>query len=191
MRNPNWDKSTDFRPAYLDKIVVNEGNDITVANRKILQGQSMVGNQADLQAPPAILKEATTNYKSQYIAGPFTGRFRYIALNTKVKPFDNINVRKAVIAAMNKNALRLAFGGPLVGDIPTHFLSPSIAGFDQAGGHERPQPRLHAHAQRRHGAGNVVHEEGGLPEREVHRRRARSRWSPTAPRRRRRWPRRR
>ena len=57
--------------------------------------------------------------------------------------------------------------------------------------HERPQPRLHAHAERRHGAGRVVHEEGGLPEREVHRRRARSRWSPTAPRRRRRWPRRR
>ena len=138
VRNPNWDKSTDFRPAYLDKIVVNEGNDITVANRKILQGQSMVGNQADLQAPPAILKEATTNYKSQYIAGPFTGRFRYIALNTKVKPFDNINVRKAVIAAMDKNALRLAWGGPLVGDIPTHFLSPSIAGFNQAGGTNGP-----------------------------------------------------
>ena len=45
VRNPNWDKSTDYRPAYLDKIVVNEGNDITVANRQILQGQSMVGNR--------------------------------------------------------------------------------------------------------------------------------------------------
>jgi peptide/nickel transport system substrate-binding protein len=138
VRNPNWSKATDFRPAYLDKIVVNEGNDITVGNRKVLSGQSMVGNQADLQAPPAILKLATTSYKSQYIAGPFTGRFRYIALNTKVKPFDNINVRKAVIAAMNKNALRLAFGGPLVGAIPTHFLSPSVAGFDQAGGMNGP-----------------------------------------------------
>jgi peptide/nickel transport system substrate-binding protein len=138
VRNPNWNKATDFRPAYLDKILVNEGNDITVGNRKILTGQSMVGNQADLQAPPAVLKEASTKYRSQYIPGPFTGRFRYIAMNTKVKPFNNINVRKAVIAAMNKNALRLAFGGPLVGAIPTHFLSPGIAGFDQAGGMNGP-----------------------------------------------------
>lgn len=138
IRNPNWDKSTDFRPAYLDKIVVSEGNDVTVGNRKVLSGQSMVGNQADLQAPPAVLKLATTQYKSQYSAGPFTGRFRYIALNTKVAPFNNINLRKAVVAASNKDALRLAFGGPLVGAIPTHFLSPGLAGFDQAGGLNGP-----------------------------------------------------
>jgi peptide/nickel transport system substrate-binding protein len=138
VRNPNWDKSTDFRPAYADKIIVSEGNDVTVGNRKVLQGQSMIANQPDLQAPPAILKQASTSFKSQFIPGPFTGRFRYIALNTKVKPFDNINVRKAVIAGLDKNALRLAFGGPTIGAIPTHFLSPGIAGFDQAGGMNGP-----------------------------------------------------
>jgi peptide/nickel transport system substrate-binding protein len=138
VRNPNWNKATDFRPAYLDKIVVNEGNDVTIGNRKVLTGQSMVANHADLPAPPAILKQASASYKKQFSNGPFTGRFRYIALNTTVKPFDNINVRKAVIAAMNKNALRLAFGGPLVGAIPTHFLSPSLAGFDEAGGMNGP-----------------------------------------------------
>jgi peptide/nickel transport system substrate-binding protein len=138
VRNPNWNKATDFRPAHLDKILVNEGNDITVGNRKVLTGQSMVANHADLTAPPAILKQASTSYKSQFSKGPFTGRFRYIALNTKVKPFDNINVRKAVIAAMNKNALRLAFGGPLVGEIPTHFLSPGLAGFEDGGGLNGP-----------------------------------------------------
>ena len=125
VRNPNWDKSTDWRPAYLDKILVKEGNDPTVGNRQVLTGQSMVSNHADLAPPPAILKQASTSYKSQFSNGPFTGRFRYIAMNTTVKPFDNINVRKAVIAAMNKNALRLAFGGPLVGAIPTHFIAPA------------------------------------------------------------------
>src|SRR3954465_11884440 len=138
VRNPNWTKSTDFRPAKLDKIVVSEGNDITVGNRKILQGQSMVGNQADLQASPAILKQPSASFKSQLIPGPFTGRFRYVAMNTTIKPFDNINVRKAVIAGMDKNALRLAFGGPAIGAIPTHFLSPSIDGFDQGGGMNGP-----------------------------------------------------
>jgi peptide/nickel transport system substrate-binding protein len=138
VRNPNWNKSTDFRPAKLDRIVVSEGNDITVGNRKILQGQSMVGNQADLQASPAILKQASASFKSQLIPGPFTGRFRYISMNTTIKPFDNINVRKAVIAGMDKNALRLAFGGPAIGAIPTHFLSPGIDGFDQGGGMNGP-----------------------------------------------------
>jgi peptide/nickel transport system substrate-binding protein len=59
-------------------------------------------------------------------------------MNTTVKPFDNINVRKAVIAGMNKNALRLAFGGPLVGEIPTHYIAPSLAGFNEAGGMNGP-----------------------------------------------------
>ena len=27
VRNPNWDKSTDYRPAYLDEIKIEEGND--------------------------------------------------------------------------------------------------------------------------------------------------------------------
>jgi len=138
VRNPNWDKSTDWRPAYLDKIIVKEGNDPTVGNRQVLTGQSMVSNHADLAPPPEVLKQASTQYKSQFSNGPFTGRFRYIALNTTVKPFDNINVRKAVIAGMNKQALQLAFGGPLVGAIPTHFLAPSMAGFDEAGGTNGP-----------------------------------------------------
>ena len=138
VRNPNWDKSTDFRPAYLDKVVVEEGNDPTVGNRKVLTGQDMVANPVDMPPPSAVLKQASNSYKSQLLGGTFTGRFRYVALNTKVKPFDNINVRKAVIAGIDKSAMQLAFGGPAVGDIPTHFLSPGLAGFDQSGGKQGP-----------------------------------------------------
>jgi peptide/nickel transport system substrate-binding protein len=138
VRNPNWDKSNDFRPAYLDQIVIKEGLDPSVGNRQVLTGQSLVGNNVDMPPPPDVLKQAATSYKSQYYPGTYTGRFRYVAMNTKIKPFDNINVRKAVIAAMNKEALRLAFGGSSVGDIPTHFLSPGISGFDQAGGKNGP-----------------------------------------------------
>ena len=37
VRNPNWDKDTDFRPAYLDSITIEEGNDdLTVASRRTL-----------------------------------------------------------------------------------------------------------------------------------------------------------
>ena len=38
VRNPNWDKDTDYRPAYLDSITIEEGNDdLTVASRRTLQ----------------------------------------------------------------------------------------------------------------------------------------------------------
>ena len=38
VRNPNWDRATDFRKAYLDTINIEEGNDdTTVASRQILQ----------------------------------------------------------------------------------------------------------------------------------------------------------
>ena len=39
VRNPNWNKDTDFRPAYLDSITIEEGNDdLTVASRRTLGG---------------------------------------------------------------------------------------------------------------------------------------------------------
>ena len=35
VRNPNWDKSTDYRPAYLDEINIEEGNDdLATASRR-------------------------------------------------------------------------------------------------------------------------------------------------------------
>jgi len=132
VRNPNWDKSTDFKPAYLDEVEVLQGNDdTTVASRRILTGQSMVNG--DWTPPPAILKEASSKYKDQLVIIP-GATVRYVALNTTMKPFDNLNLRKAVLAAFDRNAMRLARGGAAIGDMATHFLVPGINGFDEAGG---------------------------------------------------------
>ena len=132
MRNPSWDKSLDFKPAYLDEIDNLEGNDDPgVSSRRILTGQSMING--DFSPPPENLKDALTNHKDQiiFIGG---GGGRWISLNTTVKPFDDLNVRKAVLAGMDRNALLLTRGGKTVGDVATHFLPPGVAGFDQAGG---------------------------------------------------------
>jgi peptide/nickel transport system substrate-binding protein len=132
VRNPNWDKSTDFRPAYLDEIDNLEGNDDTgVASRQILTGKSMING--DFSVPPEQLKQASTQYKDQLQLVP-SGGGRWISMNMTQKPFDDINIRKAVIAGFDRNALRLARGGALIGDMPTHYIPPGMAGFDQAGG---------------------------------------------------------
>jgi peptide/nickel transport system substrate-binding protein len=133
VRNPNWDKSTDYRPAYLDAIKIEEGNDdLATAARRALNGSNTVC--CDAGSPPAqVLKQALSRQKDQVIFVP-SGGTRYIAMNTTIKPFDNINVRKAIIASSNRNALRLTRGGAVLGDIANGWIPPGIPGFEEAGG---------------------------------------------------------
>jgi peptide/nickel transport system substrate-binding protein len=137
VRNPNWDGEAtgDFRPAYLDSITIEEGfADTASASRKILNGSASVNG--DITPPPTVIKEAAqTAEEGQMVASPSGGN-RYIALNTQEPPFDDINVRKAVLAASNRTALRNTRGGELVGPVATHFIPPGIPGFEEAGGVE-------------------------------------------------------
>jgi peptide/nickel transport system substrate-binding protein len=133
VRNPNWDKATDWRPAYLDGFVFDEGNDPTVGNRKILSGNGMIGNPTDLSPPPAFLK-SNLSKKDNIVPGFFSGRVRYVAFNTAKKPFNDPNVRKAVGAMLDRRAQGLAFGGDAAGATATHIITPGEIGFDEAGG---------------------------------------------------------
>lgn len=136
VRNPSWDKSTDFKPAYFDKINVTCCTDATVAARKTLTGQGYLSG--DYAAPPvAVLKSALQSRKDQVSVEPSGGN-RYISLNTTVKPLDNVNVRRAISAVIDRTALRQTRGGPTLGTTATHFLPPGIAGFEEAGGVEGP-----------------------------------------------------
>src|SRR5918995_1570447 len=136
VRNPNWDPETDYRPAYVDEITVREGfTDVNAAMRKILQGESQVNG--DILPEPESLKLAAQEFPDQLQLLPSGGN-RYVALNTTIPPFDDINVRKAVVAAADREALRLERGGELVGPIATHFIPPDIPGFEEAGGLQGP-----------------------------------------------------
>jgi peptide/nickel transport system substrate-binding protein len=133
VRNPNWDPKTDYRPAYLDSIKIEEGNDdLATASRRALNGQATIC--CDAGSPPAqVLKQALSREKDQVVFVP-SGGTRYIAFDEKVKPFDNVNIRKAIIAASNRNALRLTRGGAVLGDIANGWIPPGIPGFQEAGG---------------------------------------------------------
>ena len=118
-----------MRPAYSDKIVWNAGADPTVAARQTLDSTDLL--MAD-GPPAAVLKSAYETKKSQLSVAPL-GTY-YASLNTSVPPFNNINLRKAVIAAQNREAYLLARGGKLVGQVATHFIYPEVPGYQQAGG---------------------------------------------------------
>ena len=95
MRNPNWSRTVDgVRPAYADKIVWKAGGDPTVVARQTLDSTDLL--MAD--APPSpVLKTAYQTKKAQLSISPLGNH--YAALNTQVPPFNNVNLRKAVIAA--------------------------------------------------------------------------------------------
>ena len=136
-RNPNWDASTDWRPAYLDKIDIQEGfTDTVSAGKKILTGSNQVNG--DFSSEPQTLKLSATKYPDQLALSPSGGN-RYVALNTSKPPFDDLNVRKAVVAGSDREALRQTRGGPLTGPVATHFIPPDLPGFEEAGGLAGPQ----------------------------------------------------
>jgi peptide/nickel transport system substrate-binding protein len=137
VRNPNWDgKATgDYRPAYLDEIFLRtNATDANVSGRQVLEGQSLV---LDTNPPANILRDVVTKIKDQYVSVP-SGGYRYFPMNTSRPPFNDINVRRAVMAGFDRDAARKARGGKFVGDLPTHFLPPEFPGFEQAGGFDGP-----------------------------------------------------
>jgi peptide/nickel transport system substrate-binding protein len=137
VRNPNWDADTDDRPAYLDSITFQEGfTDTDSAVKKILSGDSQVNGDFSLDATS--LKLAATQYPDQLTLTPSGGN-RYISMRTDQPPFDDINVRKAVIANSNRTDLRNTRGGELAGPVEQHIIPPNMPGFEEAGGLNAPE----------------------------------------------------
>ena len=130
VRNPNWNAKTDFRPAYLNEIDIKIGGTKTVIGRQVLEGTNVVENELPVQS---IVKLAAEHFKSQLEISPGAGS-HYIAVDNKVGPFSNIDLRKAFWAALDRTALDKARGGELVTNVATHFIYPTINGFTQAGG---------------------------------------------------------
>jgi peptide/nickel transport system substrate-binding protein len=138
VRNPSWNRATDpLRLARPDSIVFKGEYDPTVASRTTLTGTSMLSG--DYAAPPtSVLQQGLTgSEKSQFVIKPSGGN-RFIALNNTIPPLNNINFRKAIAAIINKTALRLTRGGPVLGTPATHYIPPGMPGFDQAGGTAGP-----------------------------------------------------
>jgi peptide/nickel transport system substrate-binding protein len=137
VRNPNWDATTDYRPAYLDRIEILEGNnDPLVGARRIFNGSHMV--TGDFTIPANLLKRAVTQYRDQTNITQ-TPAWRAVSLNTTMKPFDNINVRKAVFAVFDRQAMVLSRGGTAQGTPAWSFIPPDFPGFEESGGANPPK----------------------------------------------------
>jgi peptide/nickel transport system substrate-binding protein len=135
VRNPNWRRSTDSRPAYLNEIRIKIGGTDAAIGRQVLNSRNTVQND---QPALASIKTAYEKHRSQLEVSPGAGA-HYVAVNNKVGPFSNIDLRKALWAALDRTAMNSVRGGELVTSLATHFIYPGIPGFEQAGGSTGPR----------------------------------------------------
>ena len=145
VRNPNWNAATDYRPARLDEISFELDNrDVRRAVERVLRGRSLVNADAPFSGPT--LARELRRRRAQFV---FTtnGVLQLLALNTRLAPFDDVDVRRAVVAGFDRAAELRAFGGPSSGVLATHFLPPGVPGFEEAGGRRGPRSPMYRRAR--------------------------------------------
>jgi peptide/nickel transport system substrate-binding protein len=125
VRNPNYDQSTDsYRKNYPDKFqfVIN-------SNADDIYNKVQAGQYEDEQSSPQpkTIRQYVTNpnlKKRLLVNGG--DRTWYLTMNLTQPPFDDIHVRKAMNYIIDKQALRKAWGGPIVAAIGTHIAPPAM-----------------------------------------------------------------
>ena len=138
VRNPNWKASTDFRPAYVNEINVVTSNSSVAASEQVLKGSDAV--ELDDHAPSdAIVEQAYRSYPSQITFTLGGSGENYLSLDNAAGPFRNVNVRRAIWAALDRRAIVQAHGGPFRALPATHFIYPGVIGYEQAGGAAGPR----------------------------------------------------
>ncbi|WP_128380123.1 ABC transporter substrate-binding protein [Streptomyces cavernae] len=128
VRNTEWKQDSDpVRKAYPDKITVNFFTNANDLDQRLIKGDFHLDiNQTGMspQGRTAALKQHKGN-----LDNPVSGYIRYAVFPQSVKPFDNIECRKAVIYGADHVSLQTARGGPVAGgDIGTNMLPPSVPG---------------------------------------------------------------
>ncbi|WP_069770504.1 MULTISPECIES: ABC transporter substrate-binding protein [unclassified Streptomyces] len=128
VRNTSWKQASDpLRKAYPDEITIKFFSDANQLDQRLLNGDLDLDlNQTGMspQGRTTALKQHKAN-----LDNPVSGYVRYAVFPQSVKPFDNIECRKAVILGADHVSLQTARGGPVAGgDIGTNMLPPSVPG---------------------------------------------------------------
>lgn len=130
VRNANWEAGTDVRPAFPNDVALRLGRDPSGAASEVLTGTHSV----DADPPPgAAIALARRRHAKQIYFSAGAGS-EYVALNTATAPFDRLQTRRAVYAALDRTRLAAARGAPLAGDVANHFLYTGVNGSREAGG---------------------------------------------------------
>ncbi|MGQ4489410.1 ABC transporter substrate-binding protein [Streptomyces sp. 372A] len=130
VRNPEWDPKTDpIRKALPEKIQLKFNVNPTTVDEHLLNDETtadIAGTGLQSKTQPKVLVKAAEKAKTD---NPYAGALQYLALNVNVKPFDNVECRKAVQYAVDKKSMVDSIGGPVKGDPASTVIPPTVAGY--------------------------------------------------------------
>jgi peptide/nickel transport system substrate-binding protein len=140
--NSNFKSSSDpdgIHKVTADKITVQLDLNQDQLDQELLHGQldvDLSGNgvgttaQSQILANPALKTQADDGY---------TNALTFMTINTQVKPFDNVDCRRAVEFAVDKTTVQSALGGSIGGgDIASTLLTPNMVGYAQSNRYPTP-----------------------------------------------------
>lgn len=129
--NPNWNPSTDPQAKQLaSQIILNMNVNQADIDNRLLHGDievDLAGTGMAAAGRSQVLANPTLKANSD---NPVNGFARFIYINTKVAPLNNLHCREAVEYAANKVTMQTAWGGPIAGgQIASTVMPPNIVGY--------------------------------------------------------------
>jgi peptide/nickel transport system substrate-binding protein len=132
VRNPSFHPlDDDWRKTYAERVRL-EVDASPGAAARVLEGEGLVLGASEV--PSDVARIAARRDQLVRVVMPTT---QYVALNPGAGPFANEDLRKAAIAAIDRQALLTVAGTG--GLLASHWLPPGTPGHDESGGAEGPR----------------------------------------------------
>jgi len=129
--NPNWNPATDPNAKQNATQI-----DVNLNVNQADLDNDLIANNADIDAygagvgPAAQAKILSSSTLKADADNPINGFARFVYINTKVAPLNNIHCREAVEYAADKTTMQTAWGGPVAGgQIASTIMPPNIVGY--------------------------------------------------------------
>jgi peptide/nickel transport system substrate-binding protein len=129
--NPNWNPATDPNASQLpSQIIVNMNVNQADIDNRLLHGDVQVDLAGTGMAAAGRAQALANPTLKANVDNPINGFARFIYVNTKVAPLNNVHCREAIEYAANKVTMQTAWGGPFAGgQIASTIMPPNIVGY--------------------------------------------------------------
>ena len=128
--NPDWNPATDPNAKQLlSQIVLNLNVNQAVIDNGLLNGDIDVDAQGAGVGSSAQTRILSSLADKTNADNPLNGFARFMYINTKVAPLNNLHCREAVEYAADKTAIQTAWGGPADGRLASTVMPPVVVGY--------------------------------------------------------------
>ncbi len=128
--NPGWNPATDPNAKQLpSQIVMNLNVNQADIDSGLLNGDIDVDAQGAGVGSSAQARILSSVADKTNADNPLNGFARFMYINTKVAPLDNLHCREAIEYAADKMTIQTAWGGPADGQLASTVMPPVVLGY--------------------------------------------------------------